>query len=92
MAKCGHHEAVVAEVIRLLKHERERRKMSNYAVSQISGVSESMLSLVERGLRNPSLELLLCIAAALGVKLSQIIKKAEVTLKLQLRNQVRDDG
>ena len=72
-----HYEAVRDEIIRLLQQERERRKLSNYAVAQRSGVSESMLSLVERGLRNPSLELALRIADGIGADLPALIKKAE---------------
>jgi transcriptional regulator with XRE-family HTH domain len=72
-----HYEAVRVEVIRLLREERLRRKVSNYAVAQNSGVSESMLSLVERGLRNPTLELLLRIADGIGADLPDLIKKAQ---------------
>jgi len=38
-----------------------------------------MLSLVERGLRNPTLELLLRIADGIGVDLSIVIKKAKLS-------------
>jgi transcriptional regulator with XRE-family HTH domain len=71
-----HYEAVRHEIIRLLKEERERRKLSKYSVSQRSGVSESMLSLVERGLRNPTMELMLRIADAIGADLALLVKKA----------------
>lgn len=77
MSNSGHHLAVSAETIRLLKLERERRKLSKYAVSKRSGVSQAMLSLVERGLRNPSLELTLRIADGVGVDLTALIKKAQ---------------
>jgi transcriptional regulator with XRE-family HTH domain len=72
-----HYEALRAEIVRLLRTERERRKLSKYVVSQRSGVSQSMLSLVERGLRNPTLELLLRIADGIGVDLAAIIKRAQ---------------
>ena len=38
---------------------QEQRKHSNYVVSQNVGVSESMFSLVDRGLHNPAMETLL---------------------------------
>ncbi|MGA3266495.1 MAG: helix-turn-helix transcriptional regulator [Verrucomicrobiota bacterium] len=76
MPDIRHYEAIRAEIVRLLRKERERRKLSNYAVSQRSGVSESMLSLVERGLRNPTMELMLRIADGIGADLGAIIKKA----------------
>ena len=72
-----HYEAVRIEVIRLLREERLRRKLSNYAVAQNSGVSESMLSLVEHGLRNPTMELMLRIADAIGIDLADVIKLAQ---------------
>lgn len=71
-----HYEAICEEVVRLLQEERKRRKLSNYAVAQRSGVSESMLSLVERGLRNPTLELMLRIADGIGTSLPDLIKRA----------------
>jgi transcriptional regulator with XRE-family HTH domain len=73
----SHYEALRHEVVRLLREERKRRNLSNYAVSQRSGVSESMLSLVERGLRNPTMELMLRIADGIGVDLDAAIKKAK---------------
>jgi len=72
-----HYEALRNDIVRLLREERERRKLSKYAVAQRSGVSQSMLSLVERGLRNPTMELLLRVADGIEVDLSSIIKKAQ---------------
>ena len=65
------------DIIRLLREERERRKLSKYVVAQRLGVSQSMLSLVERGLRNPTMELLLRIADGIGADLPAIIKQAQ---------------
>jgi transcriptional regulator with XRE-family HTH domain len=78
--KIGHYQAVCAEIIRLLREERKQRNLSNYIVSQKSGVSESMLSLVDRGLRNPSMELMLKIADGVGIDLPTFIKKAQETV------------
>jgi transcriptional regulator with XRE-family HTH domain len=63
-----------------LQRERERRKLSKYAVAQRSGVSESMLSLVERGLRNPTMELLLRVTDGIGADLGLLIKRARRTI------------
>jgi len=70
-------QIISAEVVRLLRQERERRKLSCYAIAQRSGVSQSMLSLVERGLRNPTLELLLKIADGIEIDLAAVLKKAQ---------------
>jgi transcriptional regulator with XRE-family HTH domain len=72
-----YYEALRVEIVRLLRKERERRKLSKYVVSQRSGVSQSMLSLVERGLRNPTLELMLRIADGIGTDLAAVIKAAQ---------------
>ena len=76
MAKSPSFEAVCAQVVKRLQAERERRGLSKYALGQKSGVSQSMLGLVERGLRNPTLETLLKIAAALEVDLGEIVSAA----------------
>ncbi|HVU28491.1 MAG TPA: helix-turn-helix transcriptional regulator [Verrucomicrobiae bacterium] len=76
----NYYEAIRAEIICRLREERLRRKLSNYAIAQNSGVSESMLSLVERGLRNPTMELLLRIADGIGVDLADITKQAQATV------------
>ena len=80
MPGIGHYEAIRKEIIQLLREERAHRKLSNYAVSQNSGVSESMLSLVERGLRNPTMELMLRMADGVGADLPALIKKATITV------------
>jgi len=84
----GHYEAIRKEIIRLLRKERERRKLSNYAISQKSGVSESMLSLVERGLRNPTMELMLRIADGIDVDLPTLIQKATRAVERAERDKV----
>jgi transcriptional regulator with XRE-family HTH domain len=91
VSNAGHHQAVCAEIIRLLKTERERRKLSKYTVSKRSGVSQSMLSLVERGLRNPTLELTLRIADGIGVDLTGLIKKAQAGVSNKNREMSRGD-
>jgi hypothetical protein len=83
MLGIGHYEAIRKELVRLMRKERERRKLSNYTVSQRSGVSESMLSLVERGLRNPTVELMLRIADGIGANLPALIQKATLTVVRQ---------
>jgi len=81
----AHYEAIRREIVRLLKEERESWKLSNYAVAKNSGVPESTLSLIERGLRNPSIELLLRIADGIGADLPALIKKATATVRAERR-------
>ena len=80
MPQIGHYHAICAEVARLLEKERKRRRLTKYAVSQRSGVSEPMLSLMGKGLRNPSLATMLRIADGIGADLPTLIRKAQATL------------
>lgn len=45
-------------------------------VAQRAGLSQQMVSYVERDMRNPTLETLLRIASALEVDLADVLKKA----------------
>jgi transcriptional regulator with XRE-family HTH domain len=49
------------------------------AVAERSGLSQSMISLVERDMRNPTLDTLLRIAETLNLDLGAIITKARKT-------------
>ena len=81
MPGIAHYEAIRKEIIRLLREEREHQQLSKYAVAQRSGVSESMVGLIERGLRSPSLEVVLRLADGIGANLPEIIKKTLATAK-----------
>lgn len=69
-------ESVVSNVIGLLREEREKQGLSMNVVAQRSGLSHSIISLVERDLRNPTLDTLLRIAEAIEVDLGKVITKA----------------
>jgi transcriptional regulator with XRE-family HTH domain len=60
----------------LLRSERIRRGLSMYRVAKSSGLSLQMVSYVEHGKRNPTLDTLLRIANALNVNLWKLIKRA----------------
>lgn len=49
------------------------------ALAAKAGLSQQMVSYVERGIRNPSLETLLRIAQALDIPLGTLITRAERT-------------
>jgi len=69
-------EAIAANVVRLLREEREKRGLSMNAVAQRSGLSHSIVSLIERDLRNPTLDTLLRIAEAIEIDLGEILIRA----------------
>jgi transcriptional regulator with XRE-family HTH domain len=69
--------AICTEVAKALKAQRERRQLSMTALAAKAGLSQQMISFVERGTRNPTLETLVRMSQALDVPLGKIITKAE---------------
>lgn len=76
MRKNSLREAIAANVVRLLREEREKRGLSMNVVAQRSGLSQSIISLIERDLRNPTLDTLLRIAEVVEVDLGDILTRA----------------
>jgi len=72
-------EAVCSEVVRILHNERKRKKISMTRLAEQSGLSQSMISLVERDLRNPTLDTLLRLTDVLEIELSTVLVKAKRT-------------
>jgi transcriptional regulator with XRE-family HTH domain len=68
---------ICSEVAKLLKAQREKSQLSMTALAAKAGLSQQMVSYVERGIRNPTLETLLRITEALDVPLGKMITKAE---------------
>jgi transcriptional regulator with XRE-family HTH domain len=69
-------EAVCSSVAKILRREREKRRLSMNAVAERAGLSQQMVSYVERGLRNPTLETVLRIAAAIEVDIVKVMREA----------------
>jgi len=80
VAKLG-SELVGSSVIRLLRTKREALGLSMNEVAARAGLSHTMISRVERGLRKPTLDTLLRITGAMGVDLWPLVKKAEAELR-----------
>jgi transcriptional regulator with XRE-family HTH domain len=80
VSKTSVREAIVANVVRFLREERQTRGLSMNVVAQRSGLSHSIVSLIERDLRNPTLDTLLRIADAIGIDLGEIITRARKEL------------
>ena len=53
--------------------------MSMRVLAKGAGLNQSMISLVERGLRNPTLDTFLRIADVLDVDLAEVLRKARKT-------------
>ena len=69
-------EAIHAHVIRILREERIKRGLSRTALAHRAGLSQPMMSYVERELRKPTLDTLLRITVALEVDLARVIRRA----------------
>jgi XRE family transcriptional regulator of biofilm formation len=68
--------AVSLEIARLLRNERTRQGLSMTEVANRAGLSQQMVSYVERGMRNPTVDTLLRITPVLNIDLWKLIKKA----------------
>jgi transcriptional regulator with XRE-family HTH domain len=73
--------AISSHVARILREEREKRGISMTALAERAGLSQAMISFVEREIRNPSLDTLLRIAEVLDLNLGEIIKRAYVAAR-----------
>lgn len=72
---------ICERIVELIREERERKRLSKYALAEKSGVSQQMIGYVERGLRSPSLEILLRLTVALEIDLADLLRKAEIGSK-----------
>ena len=70
-------QAVCARVARILRQEREKQGLSMNRVAERAGLSQQMVSYVEREMRNPTLETLLRIAVALEIDLAKVLQTAQ---------------
>ena len=70
------HDAVKLRVAEMVRARREALGLSMNVVAQRSGLSQQMVSYVERGMRNPTLETLLRICDVLDTPLEDVIRRA----------------
>lgn len=73
--------AVAAEVSAILQSERERQALSMTVVAERAGLSQQMVSYVERGMRSPTLDTLLRITEALGVDPAEVLRRAQTAAR-----------
>jgi len=67
---------VLLQVAKSLQRERERKGISMTRLAKEAGLSQQMVSYVERGLRKPTLDTLLRNANVLKVDLWKIVRTA----------------
>lgn len=77
----GHIEKVSSHVSKRLREERENKGLSMTTLASRAGLSQAMISFVERDIRNPSLDTLLRITHVLNVDLWCVIRDAELAVR-----------
>jgi transcriptional regulator with XRE-family HTH domain len=70
-------EKIVGTVIQLLKKKRESLGLSQRSLAAQAGVDPKTVSLIERGIRSPTLFTLALLASALSFPLWRVLKEAE---------------
>lgn len=63
------------EVVELLRKDKAAKGISNYQISQLTGLGESTLSLIDRKRTQPLFHVLVMMATATGADLPGIIEK-----------------
>jgi len=65
----------------VLQKHRKRKGFSREALAQRAGLHQTYIGLLERKLRNPSLDTASLLAKALGVSLSELVAESEALRK-----------
>ncbi|WP_308754958.1 helix-turn-helix transcriptional regulator [uncultured Anaerotruncus sp.] len=68
----------VANLGQIIKHRRERMKISQENLADLAGISTKLLSDIECGRANPTFETMDLVAAALGVELEELLQPEQV--------------
>jgi transcriptional regulator with XRE-family HTH domain len=61
----------------IIREARESLAISQEALADTAGLHRTYISLLERGLRNPSLSVILCLADALNLQASELLARFE---------------
>jgi transcriptional regulator with XRE-family HTH domain len=62
---------------KIVRRRREKTNLSQMQLAERAGVHYNYISQIERGQKNPSLDIAARIAGALGATLSQLVREAE---------------
>jgi transcriptional regulator with XRE-family HTH domain len=72
-----YEERINEQLPAVIESLRKQNKLSQQALADVTGLSRTYVSDIERGLRNVSVGTLARIGAALGVQASQLLRMAE---------------
>jgi transcriptional regulator with XRE-family HTH domain len=79
------HKLFCKEVARILREEREARGLSMTKVAERAGLSQQMVSYVEREIRIPGIDTLLRITDALEIDIATVVSAASDTVKRSIK-------
>ncbi len=65
-----------SHVARLIREERQRQNLSLNALAARAGLSRQTVTFVEKEERNPTLDTVLRLSSALGIKFEEMLKQA----------------
>lgn len=89
----GHGEAATPEAAfaKALQEMRKERGMSQEALGFESGYHRTYISMLERGIHNPSLRTILSVSSALGVSATKIVQRVEEKLGKNWKRESRSE-
>jgi transcriptional regulator with XRE-family HTH domain len=82
-------KAFCSQVARILREEREKRDLSMTRVAELAGLSQQMVSYVEREIRIPGLDTLLRITDALDLSVAVVINQAAEAVEVAERSKAK---
>ncbi len=84
------NEKEMSNVVKFLREERDKRKISQGQLSYKSGISVSIISKIEQGLRNPTVNTVLSMGKALGIDTMLLLEKMNVVTKNEIDLHVQE--
>ncbi|WP_297085771.1 helix-turn-helix transcriptional regulator [uncultured Draconibacterium sp.] len=72
---------VVEAFAKVLRAEREKKKLSQEKLAELCDLDRTYISLLERGLRQPTLTTIFRISKSLGIVPSKLIEQVEKEMK-----------
>jgi transcriptional regulator with XRE-family HTH domain len=74
-------QAICIKVAQILREERLGKGVSMTRLAERAGVSQQMVSYIERGMRNPTLDVLLRVSGALELQLDDVLGQAYASIE-----------
>ncbi len=81
MSKTTEREAIITHLVTAIREERLQQNLSFSEIASRAGLDRTMIMRVEKRERLPTVDTLLRIADALGIKLSSVLAAAEEAVR-----------